>query len=51
VYRRIAPLALDYERDLLACLDTRETAALDSIVSKLTARAHTLASSGRDDRD
>lgn len=51
VYRRIAPLALDYERELLACLDARETAALDSIVGKLTARANTLASSVRADGD
>jgi DNA-binding MarR family transcriptional regulator len=46
VYRRIAPLALAYERDLLACLDAREVEALDSIVGKLTARAHALAPSG-----
>jgi DNA-binding MarR family transcriptional regulator len=51
VYRRIAPLALDYERELLACLDAREIAALDTIVGKLTARAHTLASSARADGD
>jgi DNA-binding MarR family transcriptional regulator len=51
VYRRIAPLALDYERDLLACLDAREIASLDSIVGKLTTRAHTLASSVRTDAD
>jgi len=51
VYRRIAPLALDYERDLLACLDAREIAWLDSIVGKLTTRAHTLASSVRTDAD
>lgn len=44
VYRRIAPLALDYERKLLDCLDARQVAALDSIVGKLTARAHALAS-------
>lgn len=49
VYRRIAPLALDYERELLACLDARETAALDTIVGKLTARAHTLATPDRSD--
>lgn len=51
VYRRIAPLALDYERELLACLDAREAAALDSIVGKLTARANALASSVRADGD
>jgi len=49
VYRRIAPLALDYERQLLACLDAREVAALDAIVAKLTARAHALAPPGRTD--
>jgi DNA-binding MarR family transcriptional regulator len=49
VYRRIAPLALDYERELLACLDAREVAALDAIVAKLTARAHALAPPGRTD--
>jgi len=46
VYRRIAPLALDYERELLRCLDSKEVAALDSIVGKLTLRAHALASPG-----
>jgi DNA-binding MarR family transcriptional regulator len=43
VYRRIAPLALDYERKLLDGLSATEVAALDSIVGKLTARAHALA--------
>jgi DNA-binding MarR family transcriptional regulator len=51
VYRRIAPLALGYERELLACLDAREVAALDSIVEKLTARAHALTSPRRADGD
>ena len=44
VYGKIAPLALDYERDLLDCLDAKQAAALDSIIGKLTARAHSLAS-------
>jgi DNA-binding MarR family transcriptional regulator len=44
VYRRIAPIALDYERSLLDCLSAKEASALDSIVGKLTARAHALAS-------
>jgi DNA-binding MarR family transcriptional regulator len=44
VYRRIAPLALGYERELLECLGTQEIAALDSIVDKLTQRAQVLAS-------
>jgi DNA-binding MarR family transcriptional regulator len=43
VYRRIAPLALDYERNLLNCLNARQVAELDSIIGKLTARAHALA--------
>jgi DNA-binding MarR family transcriptional regulator len=43
VYRQVAPLALGYERELLGCLDGREAAALDSIVRKLTERAHDLA--------
>ncbi len=51
VYRRIAPLALGYERDLLESLDTREVAALDSIIEKLTARAHALASPRRANGD
>jgi DNA-binding MarR family transcriptional regulator len=49
VYRRIAPLALAYERELLACLDPREAAALDSIIGKLTQRAHALAPPGQAD--
>ena len=46
VYRKIAPLALGYERELVDCLDEHEAAALDSIVSKLTERARTLAATG-----
>lgn len=49
VYRRIAPLALAYERELLACLDSREIAALDSIVTRLTEQANTLAPTARAD--
>lgn len=44
VYRKIAPFALNYERELLDCLTEREVAALDSIMEKLTARAKALAS-------
>jgi DNA-binding MarR family transcriptional regulator len=50
VYRRIAPLALRYERELLECLGDGETAALDTIIAKLTSRAHALATDGLDER-
>ncbi|MFO1406961.1 MAG: MarR family winged helix-turn-helix transcriptional regulator [Steroidobacteraceae bacterium] len=43
VYRQVAPLALDYEQELVGCLDPHESAALDSIVQKLTERARALA--------
>ena len=46
VYCQIAPLALDYERELLDGLDAHEAAALDSIVRKLTVRARELAAGG-----
>ena len=49
VYRRIAPLALRYERELLECLGDDETAALDTIIARLTSRAHALAMDGLDD--
>lgn len=50
VYRRIAPLALRYERELLECLADGETAALDAIITKLTSRADALATGGLDGR-
>ena len=43
VYGRIAPLALDYERALLAVLNAGERAMLDDILTKLTGRAGDLA--------
>jgi DNA-binding MarR family transcriptional regulator len=43
VYREVAPLALGYERQLLAALGPDERAALDRFVATLTARAQTLA--------
>jgi DNA-binding MarR family transcriptional regulator len=43
VYRQVAPLALQFERELLACLTPAETAALDAVVTKLTARARAVA--------
>ena len=42
VYRAVAPLALGYERELLASLDSRERAALDRALDVLTARAQAL---------
>ena len=48
VYRRVAPLALRYERGLLECLGDGETTALDTIIAKLTSRAHALATDGLD---
>ena len=42
VYRAVAPLALGYERELLASLDARERAALDRALDVLTARAQAL---------
>jgi DNA-binding MarR family transcriptional regulator len=47
VYREIAPIALRYERSLLEGLAAAEITALDSILSKLTARAQSLAGSAR----
>jgi DNA-binding MarR family transcriptional regulator len=44
VYRAVAPLALGYERELLASLDARERAALDRALDVLTARAQALSS-------
>lgn len=42
VYREVAPLALGYERELLATLDAAERAALDRALDALTARAQAL---------
>lgn len=42
VYREIAPLALGYERELLATLGAAERAALDRVLDVLTARAQAL---------
>jgi DNA-binding MarR family transcriptional regulator len=44
VYRAVAPLALGYERELLASLDAPERAALDRALDVLTARAQALSS-------
>ncbi|NJD31025.1 MAG: MarR family transcriptional regulator [Gammaproteobacteria bacterium] len=50
VYREIAPVALRYERALVACLDASELATLDATLEKLTARANALASARRGSR-
>jgi DNA-binding MarR family transcriptional regulator len=42
VYREVAPIALDYERELLAPLSGAERAALDRVLDRLTARAQSL---------
>ncbi len=42
VHARIAPIALDNERRLLATLDTRERAQLDALIDRLLATAKTL---------
>lgn len=42
VYRAVAPIALGYERALLASLDPAERAALDQVLELLTARAQFL---------
>lgn len=42
VYREVAPLALGYERELLATLDAAERAALDRALDTLTTRAQAL---------
>lgn len=47
VYREVAPLALQHERELLDALGTRERAALDSVLDKLTTRAQALASTSQ----
>lgn len=43
VYREVAPLALQFERELLATLGRADRAALDRALERLTARARTLA--------
>jgi len=43
VYREVAPLALDYESELLAALSTNQRAALDHALDALTSRAQSLA--------
>jgi len=42
VYREVAPLALGYERELLATLGAAERAALDRVLDALTTRAQAL---------
>ena len=42
VYREVAPIALGYERELLACLGPAERAALDRVLELLTTRAQSL---------
>lgn len=42
VYRAVAPMALHYERELLAGLNGKEIELLDSALQKLTARAEHL---------
>ena len=43
VYLAVAPLALGYERELLAALDDNERAVLARALDSLTERAHSLA--------
>jgi len=45
VYASVAPLALGYERELLAALDDDERAVLARALDSLTARAQSLAGS------
>ena len=47
VYRAVAPLALDYERELLAALDAAQRAVFERALDALTARAAALAESPR----
>jgi hypothetical protein len=47
VYREIAPVALRYERALIDSIDDTELRVLDTVLDKLTAQAHALASRGR----
>lgn len=48
VYREVAPIALGYERDLVASLGPDERAALDRVLGALTARAQALAESAHE---
>ena len=50
VYRKVAPIALGYERELLAALDPAERAALERVLDLLTHRAQALAASPVTDR-
>jgi DNA-binding MarR family transcriptional regulator len=45
VYREVAPLALDYEHQLLEALDQAQRIAFESALDALTGRAHGLAGS------
>jgi hypothetical protein len=47
VYRAVAPLALGYERELLAALDDDERALFTRALGSLTERAQSLAGSLR----
>jgi len=47
VYREVAPLALQYERELLGALGAQERAALERALDALTARAQALASTAQ----
>lgn len=47
VYREVAPLALGYERELLAALDEAERAVFERALDTLTARAESLTGSLR----
>lgn len=47
VYREVAPLALQFERELLATLGRADRVALDRALERLTARARTLASAAQ----
>jgi DNA-binding MarR family transcriptional regulator len=49
VYREVAPLALRYERDLLATLTRPQRAVLQEALDTLTARAQSLAGTLHDD--
>lgn len=42
VYRKIVPLARDYERQLLAALEPEDLQALDRLLQSLTARVRTM---------
>lgn len=48
VYREIAPLALGYERELLAGLNRDELSQLDRMLDELMARAQSLATEPRE---